>query len=158
MTMPARSCLISGNPGWPADVALCVQASTLRRVSPLCSEPVALAARRIAIVAAFDAATPADARFSVDTLSAVQPATMSRTRQGVYAGLVHGVRMAGHSDEHEVSVRWVIPRAASYGTAVIGRFVTRICPGASRFVLHDMVVTRAKRPQMTSKCLPKRSS
>src|ERR1041384_3152876 len=75
---------------------------------------------------------------------------MSRTRQGVYAGLVHGIRTAGHSDKHEISVRKVIARAASYGTAVIRCFVTRICPGVLRFVLHDMVVTRAKRPQMTA--------
>lgn len=118
--------------------------------SSLRSDPIALGARVVSVVAAFNAARPADARFSVDTLSAVQPATMSRARQGVYSGLVHGNRMAGHSDKHEISVRCVIPRAASYETAVIRRFVTRICPGPRRFVLHDMVVTRAKRPQMTA--------
>ena len=121
-----------------------------REKSWLRSDPIALGARVVSVVAAFNAARPADTRFSVDTLSAIQPATMSRTREGVYAGLVHGDRMAEHSDKHEISIRCVIPCAASYGTAVIRRFVTRICHGARRFVLHDMVVTRAKRPQMTA--------
>lgn len=75
---------------------------------------------------------------------------MSRTQQGVYPGLVDGVGMTGRSDEHEISVRCVVPRTAPHGTAVIRRFVTRICPGAGGFVLHDMVVTRAKRPQVTA--------
>src|SRR5690349_5272327 len=115
-----------------------VQAATFRVRIWLPSDPIALGARVVSIVAAFNAARPANARFSVDTLSAIQPATMSGACEGVHTRLVHGDCTAGHSDEHEISVRCVIPRAASYGTAVIRRFVTRICIGACRFVLHDM--------------------
>ena len=146
----AKNHFVHSNVGWPADGTSAFRPQPFERKSWLGSDPIALGARVVSVVAAFNAARPADARFGVDTFSAIQPATMSRTREGVYTRLIHGDRMAGHSDKHEISVRCVIPRAASCGTAVIRCFVTRICPGARRFVLHDMVVTRAKRPQMTA--------
>jgi hypothetical protein len=124
--------------------------SSCEQMPLLGPDAIGLSIRNVTIVATFDTTKPTNTRLRLNVRSAIQPATMSRTREGVYTRLVHGDRMAGHSDKHEISVRRVIPRAASYRTAVIRRFVTRICHGARRFVLHDMIVTRAKRPQMTA--------
>jgi hypothetical protein len=39
--------------------------------------------------------------------------------EGVDAGLVDGIRVPGHSNEHEISVGGVIPNAAPNGTTMI---------------------------------------
>jgi hypothetical protein len=55
-------------------------------------------------MAIFDAAKPANARFRVNIFSAIQPAAVYGTLHGVYAGLIDGVRVAGHSQQHVISV------------------------------------------------------
>jgi hypothetical protein len=54
-------------------------------------------------VAIFDATKPANARFRVNILSTIQPAAVYGALHGVYAGLVDGIRVAGHSNEHVIS-------------------------------------------------------
>jgi hypothetical protein len=44
---------------------------------------------------------------------------MYGTFQGVYAGLVDSVRVAGHSNEHVISVGGVIANTASFETTVV---------------------------------------
>jgi hypothetical protein len=55
------------------------------------------------MLAIFDATEPADTRFRVNILSAIQPVAVYGTLHGVYAGLVNGVRMARHPKEHVIS-------------------------------------------------------
>jgi hypothetical protein len=54
-------------------------------------------------MAIFDATKPANTRFRVNILSAMQPAAVYGALHGVYARLVDGVRVAGHSKEHVIS-------------------------------------------------------
>jgi hypothetical protein len=70
-------------------------------------------------MAIFDATSPANARFRVLILSAIQPAVVYGTLHGVYAGLVDGVCVAGHSKEHVISSGRVISNAAPCGTAMV---------------------------------------
>ena len=57
----------------------------------------------VAIMAIFDATKPADTRFRVNILSAIQPAVVCGALHGVYAGFVNGVRVARHPKEHVIS-------------------------------------------------------
>jgi hypothetical protein len=70
-------------------------------------------------VTIFDAATPTNTRLRLNVLLTIQPAAMYGTFQGVYAGLVDGVRVAGHSNEHVISVGGVIANTASFETTVV---------------------------------------
>jgi hypothetical protein len=74
---------------------------------------------KITIPATFDATKPANMRFRVNILSAIQPAAVCGALDGVYAGFVDGVRVAGNSNEHVISVGGVVPNAAPYGTAMV---------------------------------------
>jgi hypothetical protein len=51
----------------------------------------------------FDATEAANARFRISILSAIEPAAVYGALHGVHAGLVDGVRVAGHSNEHGIS-------------------------------------------------------
>lgn len=51
----------------------------------------------LTILATFDATKPANPGFRVNILSAIQPATVYGALHGVYAGLVYGIRVIGHS-------------------------------------------------------------
>jgi len=55
------------------------------------------------MLAIFDGTKPANTRFRVDILSAVQPAAVYGALHGVYAWLVNGVRVARHPKEHVIS-------------------------------------------------------
>jgi hypothetical protein len=102
------------------------------------------------VVAAFDATTPNYTRFGNDILSAIQPVVVYRALQGVCARLLDGVRVVRISHEHVVSGGGVISNATSYVTAMVRGSVPGISPGAARFVLHCVVVTRAKRSQVAA--------
>jgi hypothetical protein len=65
--------------------------------------PITLCFGIAAIVAAFNATTPTHTLLGIDVLSAIQPVIVSRALHGVYARLVDGVRVAGHSHEHVIS-------------------------------------------------------
>jgi hypothetical protein len=71
--------------------------------SSLSPDPIAPCFGDVTIVAIFDATKPADARFRVHILLAVQPAVVFGALHGVYAGLIDGVRMAGHSNQDVIS-------------------------------------------------------
>ena len=71
------------------------------RESSLSPDPIAPGVGIITILAAFDAAKPANTRFGVNILSAIQPAPVYGALHG--AGLVDGVRVAGHPKEHVIS-------------------------------------------------------
>jgi hypothetical protein len=102
------------------------------------------------VVAAFDATTPTHTTFGIDSLSAIQPVAVSRALQCVYAGLVDGVRMVRNSHKHVVSSSGAISNATSHVTAMVRSSVPGISPVAARFVLHYVVVTRAKRSQVAA--------
>ena len=73
------------------------------RESSLSPDPIAPGVGNITILAALDAAKPANTRFRVNILSAIQPAAVYGAFHGVYAGLVYGIRVPGHSNEHVIS-------------------------------------------------------
>ena len=73
------------------------------RESSLSPDPIAPGVGNLTILAAFDAAKPANTRFRVNILSAIQPAPVYGALHGVYARLVDGVRVAGHPKEHVIS-------------------------------------------------------
>jgi CheY-like chemotaxis protein len=102
------------------------------------------------VVAAFDATTPTRTRFAIDILSAIQPVIVSGALHGVCAGLVDRVGVVRNSHEHVVSVGGVISDATSYVTAMVRGSAPGINPRAARFVLHYVVVTRAKRSQVAA--------
>ena len=87
--------------------------------SSLGPNPIAFCIGNMAVVTAFDATKPANTRFRVNILSAIQPAAVYGALHGVYAGLVDGVCVVGHSSEHVITVGCVIPNAAPYGTAMV---------------------------------------
>ena len=74
------------------------------RESSLSPDPIAPGVGNITILAAFDAAKPANTRFRVNILSAIQPAPVYGALHGVYAGLVDDVGLAGHPKKHVISV------------------------------------------------------
>ena len=102
------------------------------------------------ITAAFDTTRPTHTRFGIDILSVIQPVAVSRALHAVYARLADGVRVFRNSHEHVVSVGGVISNATSYVTAMVGGSVPGISPGTARFVVHYVVVTRAKRSQVAA--------
>jgi len=56
-------------------------------------------------MAIFDATKPANTRgFGVNIPSAIQPATVYGTLHGVDPRFIDGVRVAGHSNEHVISL------------------------------------------------------
>jgi len=93
--------------------------TTCRLRVSLSPDSIALCVGKVTIAATFDATKPANPRFRVDILSAIQPATVFGALHGVYAGLVNGIRVAGHSNEHVISVGRAIPNATPYGTAMV---------------------------------------
>jgi len=82
-------------------------------------DPIAFCVGDVTIAATLDAATPTNTWLRLDILLAIQPAAVYGTFQGVYAGLVDSVRVAGHSNEHVISVCGVIPNTASFETTVV---------------------------------------
>src|ERR1700741_5152734 len=100
------------------------------------------------VVTAFHATTPIHTLFGIDILSAIQPVVLPGALQRVHARLIDGVRVIRNSHEHVVSGRGVITNATPKVTAVVGGSATGVSPGATRFVFHCAVVTRAKRSQV----------
>ena len=88
-------------------------------LSHLGPDPIALCVRIVTIVAAFDTATPTNTRFGVDILSAIQPVVVATALNGVRARLVDGVRVVRHSNEHVISVGWVIAKTTTFETAMV---------------------------------------
>jgi hypothetical protein len=101
------------------------------------------------VVAAFDATTPTYTRFGIYVFSAIQPEAVSWAFNSVYARLVDGVRVASDSHEGVIAVERIISNAASPGTAMVRRQEPDICPRTAGFELHYMVLTWAKRLQVT---------
>ena len=94
----------------------------------------------VIIVAAFDAATPANTRSATRILPTIQPAAVPEALEHVYARFVDWIRMVRHGDKHVVSVCRVVPDTATFKTAVVGSLVFGRESGTSRFVLHYAVV------------------
>src|SRR6266576_2007425 len=86
--------------------------------SSLRPDTITLGLGDVTIVAILDATKPADARLRVH-ISAIQPAAVLGAFHGVYAGLIDGVSVTGHSNQHVISSGCVIPNAAASGTAMV---------------------------------------
>src|SRR5205823_4776824 len=61
MRMAAIRCFINSTAGWPVGSTFRVPAEPFERESSLRSDPIALGARIVSVVAAFDSAAPTDA-------------------------------------------------------------------------------------------------
>jgi len=68
-------------------------------------DSIVICVGNVAIMAIFDATKPANTRgFGVNIPSAIQPATVYGTLHGVDPRFIDGVRVAGHSNEHVISL------------------------------------------------------
>jgi len=91
-------------PGWPETWSYFFKrAASYGQESSLSPDLLVLCVSNAAILAIFDATKPANTRFRVNILSAIQPAAVYWALDGVYAGLVNGVRVARHPKEHVIS-------------------------------------------------------
>src|SRR5258708_38704230 len=96
-------------PPWPS----------CERIALLGPDPIALCVGIVTVVAAFDATRPTHTPFGIDLLSAIQPVVVSGALHGVYARLVDWVCVASHSNEHVISVGWVISNATTFEAAMV---------------------------------------
>jgi hypothetical protein len=112
----------------------------------------------MAIVAAFDAATPANTSLQIDTVPPIQPTVMIRALQEVDTRLVDGVRMVGHSNERVIPVGRVISHTATFKTTVVGRLVFGIPRGRPGLVFHYVIVAGTKRRQAAAQNVGRRGS
>jgi hypothetical protein len=102
------------------------------------------------IIEAFYATIPIYTGLASTLLSSIQPVVMIRAFRGVYARLIDWVRVVRHSNQHVVSIAWVIANTTAFETAMVSPLIPTIGPRASAFVLHDVIVARTERLQVTA--------